>query len=65
MRCPKCGAIGAYVGFQTVECPNPHCSSFLAVETTTEVRQEEQTDIKKCRDCADKNCKIRRALYRP
>ena len=64
MRCPKCGANGAYIGFQTVECPNPGCSSFLAV-ATTEFRPEEQTDIKKCRNCADKNCKIRRALYRP
>lgn len=25
MKCPLCGADGAYVGLRVVECPNPDC----------------------------------------
>lgn len=25
MKCPACGMDGSYVGFSTVECPNPKC----------------------------------------
>ena len=26
--CPTCGSEGAYVGFSTIECPNPPCRHF-------------------------------------
>ena len=46
MRCPKCGADGAYVGFLTIECPNPHCSSFLEtfLDPVRKAKKEECTE---------------------
>jgi len=31
-NCPQCGAVGAYVGFNSVECANPHCQHFKVIE---------------------------------
>jgi hypothetical protein len=31
-KCPKCGAAGAYVGFNSVECRNPKCIHFVIEE---------------------------------
>lgn len=29
MNCPTCNTSNAYVGFMTVECPNPNCFHFV------------------------------------
>lgn len=28
MKCPKCKTEGAYVGLNTIECPNRHCDCY-------------------------------------
>ena len=44
IRCPTCGAHGAYIGFNTVECPNPNCRHYSkkqAFEHQREVMRQE------------------------
>ena len=44
IKCPTCGAHGAYIGFNTIECPNPNCRHYSkkqAFEHQREVMKQE------------------------
>ena len=44
IKCPTCGAHGAYIGFNTIECPNPNCRHYSkkqAFEHQREVMRQE------------------------
>src|SRR5437870_3598448 len=41
-KCPSCGDPNAYVGFSSVECPNPNCKNYKASES-----HDQSAEVKK------------------